>query len=1172
MDSLIVVYNDILQKAAAIHEEIKQAEQRISNMKDAHDGDITARIVKLEDQLEKIDEYMLKIEAFRKLAEKNLESQNVLTIEAPPGYRVNLNRLRQWAMMIDPMSSNDPYAQRVYVVAKCDECFLQGKKKEFTERIAQLKQNVSTDMNEELNRLERRIARCREELRTLAASDEMASFAKAVEEANQSYWYETAPSIYANAKDVFPLIAPGAYAVPLSIPEEQRPMMKNMFGKFYDPGGSRVLLPVELSTKREFVMSVLCSPTRSKQLDRALQNLLLSIIEKYPAGKNKIYVLDALRFSSSALGTLKQLEDSFAVAPIPRNPDQMSAALEQIVSTFADLDDVLELCDSVAEYNENAEESKLLPRTTIVLFGWPNAFEGRDREYLQRIMTNYERYGISLISVTYRSHTKKNAQEDLLPEYAAQHAVQIKMLPKETTIQFGEEPAQRFTWYALMDSLTPEYVESLRANKIEKAAMGNEYPKRYDCTQMPEYIRSYKKIELPFGIDSKDHAHSLSFENENFAAYLVGASRSGKSTLLHTLIAGLIRGYHPDNVELWLADFKQLEFKKYIAHCPPHVKYVLLDESTELVYDLIDKLTDKMMERQRIFARLGKERIDQIDPAALSEPMPVIFVILDEFSIMSQAIAESQTYRLRLQNLLAKGAALGIKFLFSSQTFTTGIAGLTPTARAQIQQRIAMKGTKEEISETLELSANLKTEQVRNWMDALPPHYALVKYRVSADTLPQVMRVLVMYFPDYALRDQLIEKINQNMIAVDTYQPNAIHTYVNKQPVLVDGNTYDAFSEHALLDGIADAKAKGGLVGDETLIAFGTPRLMSRMKLVPLTPETRENILLIGRSLEQMCMASILTSAMKAFLLQNRSVQVWAYGKNSLYRLCKQNAWNGAAFAKVSYSEGIDRVCDSVYALKEKLKKKQAGNELIVLVGIDRICSDFDFVEGASPADDSLAQQSAERKREREADLIRRGAVASTPQDIMKNLFAARWSEDTVRKKAEAEGKNPAEVAAAIKTARTELAASIQKEVLAAIKTPKTENPAPTQAAPQKDQAKGHTPGAYNAMADLQYIVKQGSRMGYHFMLALNSYADLKPTTLKLDWFRHRMSFQISAEDSRELFLSKVASGLPEHICQYYDMLHRHSFRPYLHTGISWDGWMVGENGEAVNPFAPGNT
>ena len=151
-----------------------------------------------------------------------------------------------------------------------------------------------------------------------------------------------------------------------------------------------------------------------------------------------------------------------------------------------------------------------------------------------------------------------------------------------------------------------------------------------------------------------------------FAAFLMGASRSGKSTMIHTLIAGLIRSYHPDNVELWLADFKQLEFKRYIDHLPPHVKYVLLDESEEMVFDLVDKLNGEMMERQKLFSRLGVQRLDQIDPKMLDHPVPVIFVILDEFSIMSQAIAESPAYKLRLQNLLAKGAALGIKFLFGT--------------------------------------------------------------------------------------------------------------------------------------------------------------------------------------------------------------------------------------------------------------------------------------------------------------------------------------------------------------------------------------------------------------------------------------------------------------------------------------------------------------------------
>lgn len=1174
MDSLIEKYSHLYQKIKTIEDQIKAAETSISTIQTRREGDIPARIIKLEEQLDKIDEYMLKIQAFRQLAEKNLESQNVLTIEAPPGYRVNLNRLRSWAMMIDPMSPNDPYAQRVYVVAKCDEHFLNKKKKEFTERIAQLRQDENTGLDKEVKGLEAQIAQLNEELKSLALSDEMASFASAVVAANKLYWYEVSPETYANSKQRFPIVSPGAYAVPLYVPNEQRPVLKTMFGKFYDSESSRVLLPVELDTGKEFAMAVTCSSTRTKQLDRALQNLLLSIIEKHPAGKNKVYILDAVRFNSSALGSLKQIENTFAIAPIPRNPEQLSATLEQIVSSFADIDDVLELCDSVAEYNETAEEAKQLSRTTIVLFGWPNAFEGRDREYLQRIMTNYERYGISFVSVTYRTNTKKDSDDIGLPEYAAQNAIQIAMLPRETTIQYGDETARRFTWYTLAGDVTSEYIEALRSHKVEKLTMGNEYPKRYDFTQLPEYVRAYKKIELPFGIDSKDKAHSVSFENENFAAYLVGASRSGKSTLLHTLIAGLIRNYHPDNVELWLADFKQLEFKKYISHCPPHVKYILLDESTELVYDLIDKLTDKMMERQRIFARLGKERIDQLDPTVLDEPMPVIFVILDEFSIMSQAIAESQTYRLRLQNLLAKGAALGIRFLFSSQTFTTGIAGLTPTARAQIQQRIAMKGTKEEISETLELSPNLKTEQVRNWMDALPPHYALVKYRVSADTLPQVMRVLVMYFPDYAIRDQLIEKLNQTMVAVDTYQPTAINTYVNKHPVLVDGNTYEAFPAVAFANSVSALKAKSDFAGDETFMALGTPRLMTRMKMVTLTPETRENLILIGRSMEQMCSASILTSAIRAALLQGKNVQVWAYGKNSLYRMCKNGTWKTYA---CSYAEGIDQVCDAIYEVKERIKKKQLGNDLIVLIGMDRICSDFDFVDGDASSVDDLAERSAEHKREREAALIKSGAaVTNTAEEETRN-YAMLWikRKGEVKKQAIAAGKSADEVKVILEEAKKEFFANTER--------PSTSTLAPATATPidpagisdqnhTVEEQQGHTRGAYNAMSDLQYVVKQGSRMGYHFMLFLNSYADLKATGMKLDWFRHRMSFQISADDSRELFGNKSASGLPEHICQYYDTLNRHSFRPYLHHGICWDGWIVDDNGEAVNPFAPSNT
>ena len=1164
MGKLIESYNDIISRVKSINDRIRQIESEIQQKSADATSDNTARILKLEEQLVKIDDYVLRIKGFQELAKKNLDSQNVLTIEAPPGYRVNLNRLSDWAKMIDPMSSNDPYAQRVFAVAKCDECFLEQKKKEFSERIVQLKSDQETGKNDEIDRLKQSLELAREELKQFATSAEMSEFSQIVIAENNKYWSKISPVSFVNHEEPEDVLSPGAYAAPLNFAKEQRIWLKSIMGDYYDADGGRVLLPVEISNKQEYVMTITCAPAKRKNLDKALQNMILSSLNASPAGMRKICIFDGVRFNASSVGSLKQLEDSFAMDKIPRNPDQLTSSLEQIVSSFADADEMIEQYDSLSEYNEKAEPAKRLPYKTIILFGWPNAFEGHDRELVQRIMTNYKRYGVSIITVSYRNSEKKEDSENKdMPEYALQNAIHISRLQNESTITSADGNPQQFTWYSFADELSKSYVDSLLSNKFGKELIGNEYLKRYSLTEIPPYVREYKKIELPFGIDGKDEAHSVSFENENFATYLVGASRSGKSTLLHTLIAGLIRNYHPDNVELWLADFKQLEFKRYINHLPPHVKYVLLDESTELVFDLVDKLTNEMMERQKLFARLGVQRIDQVDTTSLEKPLPVIFVILDEFSIMSQSIADSPIYKLRLQNILAKGAALGIKFLFSSQTFTTGVAGLSATARAQIQQRIAMKGSKEEISETLELSSNLKTEQVRNWMDALPPHYALVKFRVGADTLPQVKRYLVMYFKDYEPRDRMIKQISDSMIVTEQYNPADIRTYVDKHPVLVDGNTFDAFETNDFVAYTNEIKKSNAndLSGDEMFISFGTPRLMVKMKPAAISAETRENILLIARAAEQNCAASIVLSALKSYQAQHGEVEIWAYGKNRLYKTYKQIFLDNG----IKLVEGIDDVCDAIKAIKQSIINKESSNKMIALIGMDRICIDFDYVDGGSATATSSTQSSILDVRK---GFEERGAMVENDDEEAKRQYALKWIK--YRKpyiaQAQAEGKSKQEIKDMLQKLELQFRdeegyKSSSEETKSSTEKGKENN---QHKEPEKESKQG---GAYNAKEDFAYVIKQGSRLGYHFLLDLNSFADLKQCGLKLEFFRYKLSFQVSVEDSRALFTNKIASALPEHICQFDDTLEKYSFRPYLHKGIGWEGWYINENDEVVSPY-----
>lgn len=150
-------------------------------------------------------------------------------------------------------------------------------------------------------------------------------------------------------------------------------------------------------------------------------------------------------------------------------------------------------------------------------------------------------------------------------------------------------------------------------------------------------INCGKSIERPPILKVKKYHAALAPGKKLYACHVqydMGAAGSGKSTLLHTIISGLIMNYHPDEVELWLMDFKMLEFKRYVNHMPPHVKYILLEKSEDLVFDIIDHLTELLDRRQYRFSQNGWSKLTEVPP---EENMPAVFVIIDGRSWLIQS-------------------------------------------------------------------------------------------------------------------------------------------------------------------------------------------------------------------------------------------------------------------------------------------------------------------------------------------------------------------------------------------------------------------------------------------------------------------------------------------------------------------------------------------------------
>lgn len=1188
MASLHENYKKIAQTVQKINKEIAQKHIEIDAITTRRTDEIPARIANLEEQLKRIDEYQLKIEGFRQLAEKNLTSKNVLTIEAPPGYRVNLNRLRTWSMMIDPQAENDPYAQRVYLVAKCDACFLEQKKVEFESRIAELKVDLENGSVDEIKSLEGSIAELKNHLKEFVDSEEVREFADNVKSVNEGYIYTTVPEKYTmNNQDPDNWVI-GSVGYELDFDSECNKRLKALIGAYYDEKLAKVYMPVEtITSNSEFAIAVSCVPARKRvnEMDAGIRALLFNVIEHSKTGSRKIYIIDGERQNSALVGSLKVIEDSAVLNAVPRNAEMITSTLEQIVASFSDIDDVLDNYDTVIEYNNSMPEEQKLQRSIIVIIGYPSAFEGANRNYIKKILTNYERYGISFIAAQITSESKGDNSRIGISEYAGEDIISIKMTTKANTIKVGSAQEASFMWYSFKHNLSAQYIAFIKDFKVGTGQKGTEYIKRVDMDNIPPYMRGQKNINVPYGVDSKDEVHSISFENENFAAYLMGASGSGKSTLLHTIITGVIRNYHPDDVELWLADFKMSEFAQYMDPLPPHVKYILLDESQELVYDLIDQLTDKMMERQRFF--MQHRDLKKVENVPVGIYMPVIFVILDEFSIMSQVVAENERYKLKLQNLLAKGRALGIKFIFSSQTFTRGIAGLTGTAKEQIQARIAMKNSSDEIVKTLELSAANKTEQVKAWMDALPPHYALIKYREEDHTF--VKRLKVMYFSGSgteALEPQrrMIKSLNSSLHKVTINEYNSgMNTYVDKHPVIVDGNSYQAYNQETIDNACKDYLASGAVrFKDDIFVSLGDPRKMLTHKFISISNESRENILLVGRNAESVCAMSVIMSIIKQFKAQEGTVHVWAYARNRLFHEYRNCLTEG-----IDIHEGAEEVSIEIRRIKDRIMRGKTGNELYVMMGMEQLCADFEVLAGSNYTKGSSPEIIGAKKAEVKLDDKLAGLTASSQKEIdeVARMHVEMQDLDAYLESKEDElmnsGMSMEEIMEELDRLTQEFYAKGGKTLSSDKNTQDGNEDAGNRIDTIEEEGRetltnekvnlndesGEELGEpYNAANDLKEIITKGTRYGYHFLMYLNSIADIKATKTDAKLYNHKLAFQISADDSTLMYGNKIASKIPEHICQYSNGMEQFSFRPYLHQGITWDGWDLDENGQVLDP------
>ena len=82
-------------------------------------------------------------------------------------------------------------------------------------------------------------------------------------------------------------------------------------------------------------------------------------------------------------------------------------------------------------------------------------------------------------------------------------------------------------------------------------------------------------LDAQIGVDSRGEPQHFVMGSGGVHNGLVGGDvRMGKSNLLHVLITQLALKYPPEELELYLLDFKEVEFDAYLTQRLPHAKAI----------------------------------------------------------------------------------------------------------------------------------------------------------------------------------------------------------------------------------------------------------------------------------------------------------------------------------------------------------------------------------------------------------------------------------------------------------------------------------------------------------------------------------------------------------------------------------------------------------------------
>lgn len=885
----------------------------------------------------------------------------------------------------------------------------------------------------------------------------------------------------------------GQVAMPMPFPNYMSEEVRKRFGSFYDFSSRSLIFPKGFSTNTGGKVYIEYEDEMENSLIEGIKGVISNVLRCFPAYPERITYIDPITCNSLYLEEMRKIVSKVKYPGLIRFPEEKKA----VKSVLASLEEELK-----------KEEGNSRTRFLIIK-GYPDYYDSESREILQRLCASANIYHlIVLIMKTKQEDERRNVFENQLIKQSVRVSTQngkFIQISKDGTRQ------RQFFWYSSIKKISNEELKKIQKDYVPEEK-GTRYLERINPEFPPKYQCGNRRIKWPFGIDSSGKVYEQDMEETHFAAFLMGGSGSGKSTLLENLINNLVMSYHPDDVELWIMDLKgTAQITNIIEHCPPHIKYLLVPKGEKMIFAFLDRIEEEYKRRIAFLnnnnaARPEKYRHYKNWEKLLDVPkevyFPAIFVIIDEVSILSQAIEKMQgsgymkDYKDTLQNILTQSRAAGFHFIFANQKFTSGLSGFSSTAMEQIKVRMAMSATPQEIQETVNISKKYLTERQISWIDNLPQYQVLLgKHPKEENALPTLDKMKTLYIPDEdrALQYKRFDWLKQKMVGDKKYDPDRIDHYVEKHPILYNGEQY-TFDEckQNMMEFYRRYSQRIDFDPNDIALFAGYPLNLLSADPVIVRPGANENIVFFADENNYIeNLSNTLFSCLRSINPKRTKIEIWTLQNDKKMKIFPEY------WSKFKCVIGEENICKRVKELKRELFNERFSNTCILVFRpymIEQsINRKIEFMK-IKNQNSNMVVQSKSANQLLGADLLNKGND---------NELNSELSLDGLS--------NILNISRPMKTGKSEIQ------------------------------------GLYDIEEDLKFLCQQGGEKGMHFAMIENSWSGFREIRLKIDWFKHIFSIGLPQGDSMNIPFGSIARKTESDMIFYTDRTEYKLFLPYIH-------------------------